>query len=226
MGLLRSPFFNISDSKLFELSLNKQKSYWKKLESVKGENYFKDVYQILVKNLELSQSVSLSELINKIITDSNYLSIIASRNDSDQEIANINKLVNIARNFNSTGFRNIYDFLSFLKKSMSELDDESQASITANSNAIQMMTIHQSKGLEFPVVFLFKTNEAGLSNSIKAGEIKVDKKYGLLTKVPLNQNIIDDYQSAPIINVSNYYEQKKNTAELKRYFMSLNTCKR
>ena len=216
VGLLRSPFFNISDSKIFELSLVKSKSYWRKLITLKDEKDFKKAFEILNQNITLGHSLSLPELINKIITDNNYLSIIASRNDSEQEIANINKLIGIARNFNSTGFRNIYDFLSFLNNSISNLADESQASISANNNAVQMMTIHQSKGLEFPVVFLFKTDEAGLSNSIKAGEVKIDKKYGLLTKVPLNQNVFDDYYTAPIITLYNYYEQKKNNAELKR----------
>ena len=73
--------------------------------------------------------------------------------------------------------------------------------LSANNNAVQMMTIHQSKGLEFPVVFLFKTDEAGLSNSIKAGEVKIDKKYGLLTKVPLNQNVFDDYSHGSNNNI-------------------------
>ena len=81
-----------------------------------------------------------------------------------------------------------------------------------------MMTIHQSKGLEFPIVFICKTEESGISSAIKSGEIKIDKKFGLLTKVPVNQNYFEDYQSAPITYLHNYYEEKKNNAELKRLF--------
>ena len=92
VGLLRSPFFNISDSKIFELSLVKSKSYWRKLVTLKDEKDFKKAFEILNQNITLGHSLSLPELINKIITDNNYLSIIASRNDSEQEIANINKL--------------------------------------------------------------------------------------------------------------------------------------
>ena len=128
VGLLRSPFFNISDSKIFELSLVKNKGYWQKLKKLKDNPDFTDAFRILSENIELSHSISLPELINKIITDKNYISIIASRNDSEQEIANINKLIEIARNFSSTGFRNIYDFLSFLNNSISDLANESQAS--------------------------------------------------------------------------------------------------
>jgi len=79
-----------------------------------------------------------------------------------------------------------------------------------------MMTIHQSKGLEFPVVFLYNTDEAGISSTIKSGEIRVDKKFGLLTKVPVDQNYFEEYQIAPIAVMYNYFEEKKNNAELKR----------
>ena len=216
VGLLRSPFFNVSDSKLFEISLNKGRSFWRKLNLANYDAEIAKISEILSENISMCSSVSLPDLIHKIINDRNFLSIISSRNDSDQEVANLNKLISIARNFNAVGFRNLYDFLSFMKDSIASLADESQASITLNTEAVQMMTIHQSKGLEFPVVFLFKTDEAGISNSIKTGEVKVDKKYGLLTKVPVDQNYFEEYQSAPIALMHNYFEEKKNNAELKR----------
>ena len=126
------------------------------------------------------------------------------------------QLISIARNFNATGFRNLYDFLNYLKDSIANQVDEAQAGISSNIDAVQMMTIHQSKGLEFPIVFLIKTDESGISSSIKSGEVKIDKKFGLLTKIPLNQNYFAEYQAAPITYLHNYYEEKKSNAELKR----------
>ena len=216
VGLLRSPFFNVSDSKLFEISLNKARSFWRKLNLIKDDNEISRICELLSENISMSSSVSLPDLIHKIITDRNFLSILSTRNNNDQEIANLNKLVSIARKFNAVGFRNLYDFLTFMKDSITSLADESQASITSNANAVQMMTIHQSKGLEFPVVFLYKTDEAGISNAIKSGEVRVDKIFGLLTKVPVDQNYFEEYQIAPIAVMYNYFEEKKNNAELKR----------
>ena len=216
IGILRSPFFNVSDSKIYQLSLGQSKNYWAKLNNLEDDNQISTIRNILKENLALSSSMSLPQLISKIITDTNYLLILSARNDGEQEIANITKLVNIARNFNASGFRNLYDFLSYLSESIENQADESQAGISLNNNAVQMMTIHQSKGLEFPIVFLIRTDESGLSGSIKSGEVKVDKKYGLLTKVPLNQNYFEDYHSAPITFLHNYFEEKKSNAELKR----------
>ncbi len=216
VGLLRSPFFTVSDAKLYEISLEPGRSFWKKLNTIIDDEDIVKICNLLKENLSISSSISLPQLINKIITDRNYISILAARNDGEQEIANIAKLVSIARSFNATGFRNFYDFLNFLKESITDLADESQAAITTNADAIQMMTIHQAKGLEFPVVFLYKTDESGIPVTVKAGEVKIDKKYGVLTKIPLNQNYFEDYHSAPIVTLHNYYEEKKNNAELKR----------
>jgi len=217
VGLLRSPFFTISDSKLFEISLQKGRSFWKKLLNTrKADENINSVCKILEENLLLSSSVNLPYLIKKIISDKDYLYIIASRKDGEQEIANIDKLIAIARNFNAMGFRNLYDFLTFLKDSIANLADEAQASIASEMDAVQLMTIHQSKGLEFPIVFLYKTDDEGISNNVKSKEVQVNKNIGLLTKVPVNQNYFDDYLSAPIIAVHNYLEKKKNIAELKR----------
>ena len=63
---------------------------------------------------------------------------------------------------------------------------------------------------------MYKTDEAGMSNAIKSGEVRVDKKLGLLTKVPVDQNYFEEYQTAPIVAMYNYFEDKKNNAELKR----------
>lgn len=216
VGILRSPFFTISDSQLFEISLKPGKSFWEKLNNVYDDKTTEFICKTLKENIVLSNSIGLSQLIEKIITDNNYLAIIANRNDGEQEIANIEKLISIARNFNSTGFRNLYDFLAYLSDSISNQSDEAQAGTSAGSNAIQMMTIHQSKGLEFPVVFICSVNESGMSSILKSGEIKIDKKFGLMAKVPIKNNYFEDYQSAPIVTLHNYYEEKKNIAELKR----------
>lgn len=174
---MRSPFFNISDSKLYELSLESSRNYWTKLKNILADDEIVSVYNILKENLSISSSISLPQLIDKIIIDKNYLTIIAARNDGEQEIANLAKLISIARNFNSTGFRNLYDFLNYLKDSIANQADEAQAGISSNTDAVQMMTIHQSKGLEFPVVFLVKTDETGISSAIKSGEVKIDKNW-------------------------------------------------
>lgn len=217
VGILRSPFFSVSDAKLFEISLQEGSSFWKKFTSfVRERNEFIKVYKILRENINLSNSIELPTLLKKILSDINYLGIISSRIDGAQESANLDKLISIARNFNSKGFRNLFDFINYLKDSISGLEDEAQATFANNLDSVQLMTIHQSKGLEFPIVFIYKSSEGGLSNILKSGQIQIDKSFGLLAKLPRNNNFLEDYHSAPIVSVYNFLEMRKNLAELKR----------
>lgn len=216
-GILRSPFFSLPDSLLFEISLQKGDNFWNKVKAFSDQNEkLKEALNILEENLLSASSMDLTLLLRKILSDSDYLAVIASRINAEQELANIEKLINISRNFSTKGFRNLYDFISYLGDSIKGVEDESQAAVSPDTNAVQMMTLHQAKGLEFPVVFLFKTHEAGLKSMIKSKQVSVSKQFGILTKLPLRNNYLSEYVSTPINNLFDFFEEKKRIAELKR----------
>jgi len=112
--------------------------------------------------------------------------------------------------------RDRYDYVNFLKTNIEQIEDESQAVIADESNTVKIMTIHQAKGLEFPVVFIFKTGETARKSLVRQKSIVINKELGILTKVPLNENYYEDYLSAPIVNLNNFISLKKDIAELKR----------
>ncbi|MBS4034098.1 MAG: UvrD-helicase domain-containing protein [Ignavibacterium sp.] len=216
-GILRSPFFTISDSVLFEISLCRGSNFWEKLKNFSENNpEISSVKSILEENLQLASSIELTVLLRKILTDTEYLGVIAARNDSEQELANIDKLIEISRNFSLKGFRNLYDFLDYLNDAITGIEDESQAAITTDANAVQLMTLHQAKGLEFPVVFLFNAHESSQKTQVKSKQISLSKNFGILTKLPINNQFLSDYHSAPIGGLYNFIEEKKRIAELKR----------
>ncbi len=112
-------------------SLQKGNNFWRKLKSfVSEKNDLQNCLAILEENIKLSNSIELPQLLKKILIDKNYLAVVASRLDGKQELANLEKLISIARNFNSKGFRNLYDFITYLKESITGLDDEAQAAFS------------------------------------------------------------------------------------------------
>ncbi len=219
VGILRSPFFSISDSEIFEVSIIEGKSFWQKfVEYSKLKNKHLNVVNTFNENIVLANSQDVTSLLRKILNESPYLSVIASRSNSAQELANIDKLIKITTNFSQQDFKTLYDYVFYLKDSIEQLEDESQASVTDESNSVKIMTLHQAKGLEFPAVFLFHCEEAAQHDFVKSKAISVDGKFGLLTKVPLNNNYFSDYLSAPIVSVHDFVSEKKNLAEIKRLF--------
>jgi len=219
VGTLRSPFFNISDSKILEISLEKGSTFWAKLKNYSPQD--KGLYtkvKVIDENTRLSTSFNITALLRKILNETSYISVIASRSNNAQELANIEKLINVTTAFGNQGFKTLYDYVDYLKLSIQQLEDESQASVTDESNSVKIMTYHQAKGLEFKNVFLHNCSESLRKESFKSKKVVIDKRYGLLTKIPLDDNIAGEYKSAPIVGLAEYIEEKKNIAEFKRLF--------
>jgi ATP-dependent helicase/nuclease subunit A len=218
-GILRSPFFSVDDSTLYKISLEEGTTYWQKLEqhSAKNEAINKIAGQIR-KNLILKNSLDVASLFRIILSETSYIPVISSQKNNLIEIENLNKLINLSISFFSEGFRTLYDYVDFLKNAIATSEDEGQADVTADDDTVKIMTIHQSKGLEFEAVFLYKCNEQSQKSLVKSKTIIADKNFGLLTKVPLNDNYFDDYQEAPIVTLANYIIAKKEMAEQKRLF--------
>jgi len=217
IGILRSPFFSISDTELFELSLESEERYFSRLRSISARtNKMAEVYVQLNKHIQLAKTLQISLLIRKILMDTGYWVVLSAKNNSRQFISNIEKLITTANDFSSQGLRTLYDFVNYLEDAINRTEDESQASLMSSDNAVKLMTIHASKGLEYPVVFLIDSNSQGMDDKVKTKGLSIDKNFGILTKTPNNDDYFGKYQSAPIVCLYNYIIQKKSIAELKR----------
>jgi len=218
IGILRSPFILVSDIKIFELSSFEGEYYWDKIKSAAKSKIkpWQNIYETLNENKKLSGRINIPFLLRKILRESDFISVISSRVDASQEISNLNKLITITNDFFNDEFSTVYDYVIFIKNSIDGTEDESQAKIESGSIGVNILTIHQAKGLEFPAVFLYNCNDTSQINKVKSKSFTVDKDFGILTKVPLNENYFGSYHSAPIVGIYNLIEEQKEIAELKR----------
>ncbi len=159
---LLSPFFSVSDDDLYSIRMKySDGSLWQNLNEYVHEQdimpELKRAYEILMGFRDKAQTMSLPILIHSMIEASHWRNIVKRMDDGEQWIANADKLIGIAREFEQRGFRHIHAFVDELELS-AEYDDEPEAPIINSENAVNLMTIHASKGLEFPIVFLYDTN--------------------------------------------------------------------
>lgn len=101
---------------------------------------------------EFAAEHSVEQLIRKIYDESDIVTAILSMPDGDKRNSNVKLLINYAHRFSENGIKGLYDFLTYMETiTRSDIRMAQAQSAAATENAVKIMTIHGSKGLEFPV---------------------------------------------------------------------------
>lgn len=180
VGVLRSPFFAVSDAELFEaISGERKGSVWQYLTGARGALAMWPALERAVQMLAEDQTVGLrlgvSDVLERIVKRTNYAAISAGIPRGTQGMANLRKLQKLARTHDQRGLGNLYDFTLRLKRLIDEEEQEGQGVVDARGDAVQIMTVHAAKGLEFPVVIV-----PGLERQFRAdSEPFVDEALGI-----------------------------------------------
>ncbi len=157
LTVLRSPFFGISENELYRMSLSEGATLFRRLLSLSESHDAGDSVRyaanILSEEIQLAQRLTIPQLINRILERTGWLGAYRLSPTANQRIANLRKLLGIAREFEGRGFNNLFDFVERIKY-LKETAREGQAPVEEAVDAVKIMTVHTAKGLEFPVVFV------------------------------------------------------------------------
>ena len=190
IAVLRSPLVGCSLDELAEIRLAANGHFWFALNQaqspkskVQGETRAK-----IEKFLErfhrwrkLARQSSLSQCLEAILTETHYDHWLKSRPRGAQRHANVQSFLHLAEKFDQFQRQGLFRFLKFIE-AQREIEAEPEVALVADENAVRLMSIHQSKGLEFPVVALADLGK-NFNEQDLHGEIILDEKFGLCPKV-------------------------------------------
>lgn len=159
LGLLRSPYFGVSDAELYRIGTSRSgRSLWERAaQRAKQEGAHEAVrraIQAIEEDRAMAGRIPLSLLMRRVLERTGWRGAVIGTERGEQAMANIDKLMENARTFESRGFTNLYDFVEQIREQIQGDEVESEAPINTGRDAVLLMTMHASKGLEFPVVFL------------------------------------------------------------------------
>ena len=162
-ALLRSPLCGLSDQTLYELS---RKRVLKSLELFDDTNAqfiandaekarFLTIARLIQKHRAALDTISTADIIAQLLQTSGYEAFLLATVGGDQSAANVRKLIELARNFESKGVDSGLEFTLDLFSRLFTDTDEQQATLAGDDlGSVKILTVHKSKGLQFPIVFL------------------------------------------------------------------------
>jgi len=223
-AVLRSPFFKVSDTELVKIKILNR-------ESQQRRNYYDCMLQYcscgtdlklaaklkgIIAQLERWRTIarrgSLADLVWQVYRETGFLSFVSALPNGQARRANLLKLHDRAIQFegfaSSAGIPSLTRFVEFIEKLQEAGQDWAPAEPQASAgNAVRILSVHKSKGLEFPVVFL-----AELDSPFNKTDIQAD----ILTDADdtLGLQIIDRRSNSKLSSLAHEViaEQKLSTA--------------
>lgn len=231
-SVLRAPFFGLTENELAEVRLAKRNvpffeavtAFMKEPTNAKVEEKLHYFLTLLEKWRQLARRGSLADLIWTIYLDTNYYELVGAMANGKQRQANLRALHDRALAYEKTSFRGLFRFLRFVDRMKSRGDDLGIAkSIGEGDDVVRLMTIHSSKGLEFPVVFV-----AGIAKSFNQQDFKgsylFDQDFGLAVKA-INTEERTMFTSLPYLAMKEKKIAKLKAEEMRILYVAMTRAK-
>jgi ATP-dependent helicase/nuclease subunit A len=165
--VMRSMIGGFTDNDLIEIRLaDKYENFYESIVKARIQvneelrNKIDSFLELINQWREASEFLALDELIWKIYMDTGYYNYVGLMQNGKLRQANLKMLFERAKQYESATFKGVFNFINFIDKLKLRNNDLGAAKIIGeNENVIRIMSIHKSKGLEFPVVFLSSTGK-------------------------------------------------------------------
>ncbi|MDQ6632862.1 MAG: helicase-exonuclease AddAB subunit AddA [Verrucomicrobiota bacterium] len=199
LAVLRSPFVGLSLDELATIRLaNRSGHFWnalltfQKIHNSKFTIQNSETADSVLRKIDfflerfhqwrqLPQQMSLSRCLEVVLDQTHYSAWLATQNRAAQRQANVERLLNLTRQFDSFQGEGLFRFLK-LVEAQQDAEIETEPASIETKNAVRLMSIHQSKGLEFPIVVLADLGKRFNFDDLKA-RIILDEKFGVCPQV-------------------------------------------
>ncbi|GIX03916.1 MAG: hypothetical protein KatS3mg113_0922 [Planctomycetaceae bacterium] len=194
IGVLRSPLFGINDDTLLALKAETKGIDWSRLEAdlppwIPPQQRVQVAYaaKVLQSLRSHKDRLSLGELLREAIDLTGYDAALLSEHLGERKLANLRKLIEFAERFESSGTQGWAGFTRQLQRWVIQQSEEEFATTQPETgNVIRLMTIHQAKGLEFPVVVIADLNRRERGGRQQQG--RLHPEWGALFSSPATEH--------------------------------------
>lgn len=223
--LMMSPIYGFSADEMANLRINKRYGslYSTAVNScdIKAQNFVKDI----AKLRKLSVTMSTSSFIRMLIDEKHLFAFSQALGNGEQRIANLIKFIEIAEYFDHGTNVGMTAFVRYIDRIIESDYRTDSAPMAASSNdAVRIMTVHHSKGLEFPVCILAGTGGEYNFTSLYQNKLLLHNKYGLACKCH-DEKLYCQYPSIPYAVIKNQIKMSMMSENLRVLYVAMTRAK-
>ena len=170
ISVMYSPIYNFTSTELSQIRLvdRELKFYELLMKILEDENIeirvnLKEKISKFISDLKLfiqkKSLVSADELIWFLYKYTGYYNYVGLLDMGEQRKTNLMLLFEKAKNYEKNSYKGLFNFVNYIQKISLKSDISEAKLISEDANVVRIMSIHKSKGLEFPIVFLANTNK-------------------------------------------------------------------
>ena len=186
LGVLRSPLAGLTADELAAIRLAQRPGrFWSALLRWRQAHPEHERVNTFLQRFRawrrLSRLAGVAPLLEKVVEETGFGQFMAGAPDAAQRAANVSRLIHLTRQFDGFRGEGLYRFLQFVQAQQeNELDAEPAGQPLRD--AVRLMSIHQSKGLEFPIVALADLGKRFNLEDTR-GRVILDEEFGLCPQV-------------------------------------------
>ncbi len=220
-SVMLSPMFPFTEDDLAKYRCDERKAnFYNVVKShYSADNKVKEFIDLLSLLRNLSVTMDIGSLMYRVLEITSYDSIVGAMNNGEKRILNLELLISYAKNYEANGGSGLSGFLRYLDKIRKNNKDlEGANEISENDNVVQIMSIHKSKGLEYPIVFV-----ANCSSSISSTDynrVKINRKLGIATPRYFPE-LHKDFITLPLNTIKLLEKQEEIAEQIRVLYVAL-----
>lgn len=216
---------NTQNMSMFECMKFYLDTYKKQEENAKLTKKIEKFLNLYEKFKSYISIYSTSEIIKKMYNDTNILVQYMMEKSSNIKISNLNLFLEIAKEFEKNNSNYLLsDFISYIEKIKVSNSSESVARVIGeNEDVVRIMTIHKSKGLEFPIVILADTKTKYLEKDLQE-QVILNHNLGIGINI-VNEDYNISYPSVIKQSIKSLTRKQMHSEELRMLYVALTRAK-
>ena len=169
---------------------------------------------------KLSRNLRVHELLTLLYEETSYYLYASALPMGEKRRANLDQLIEDALQFEKGSFSGLFNFIRYIEKARQKEYDEGEANIySEKDDLLRIMSIHQSKGLQFKVVFLSSLQKNFNKQDLRES-ILLDEELGMASPY-LDQETRIKYPSLQLNAIKEKMEEENQAEELRLLYVAM-----